>query len=282
MSRRALLLSLVSLTVAAGARADRPTPAAAVWERFEAMATEPPDDLRAAAFAFDLDEVRAGPVPPGSLGSALDGGFGGDPRTVAFSANGEAAWLAADLATYEICGDETCPKKPRVDERFHATALFAGGPPWQPVMFHLAAMLDGKAYAAAVKRSPLEPVPDRTGYTDDVVAQFRATIGEPAALAKTISTRADVVLYGTERKERFVGGKKVAATLARWNLAFTVRDGLQAGTVASGTVAWIAANVDAVPKKKPGAAPMPYRLTAVYEMTRAGWQVVLLHFSYPR
>jgi hypothetical protein len=282
MSRRALLLSIVSLTLATGVRADRPTPAAVVWAWFEAMATDPPDDLRDAVFAFDLDGVQGKLVPRGSLASVLDGGFGGDPRTVAFSANGEAAWLAADLATYQVCGDETCPKKPRVDERFHATALFVGGPPWQPVMFHLAAMQDGKAYAAAVEQSPLEAVPDRTGDTDDVVARFRTTIGDPAALAKTISPRADVVLYGTERKERFVGGKKVAATLAKWNLAFTVRDGLQAGTVAAGTVAWIAANVDAASKKRPGAAPMPYRLTAIYEMTRAGWKVVLLHFSYQR
>lgn len=274
---------VIVLGLATGVRADPGSGnAAAVWSRFEAMLTTAPDDLTDAQFGFDLTEPRTAPVSADALTEDFDVGFEDAQRVVGFSANGEAAWIAADLTTFEVCGDETCPRKPRVAGRYHATALFAGRGAWQPVMWHVSYLFDTKEYAAAVKRGAPDRVDDRTGYTDDVVELFRSTIGDPAAMAKTVSPRADVVLYGTDRKERVVGGKKVAAALQKWGLALTVRDGLQAGTTASGTVAWIAANVDARPSKRPAAASTPYRVTVIYEQTRAGWKAVVVHFSYQR
>ncbi len=276
------VLVLASPTWAQAQPAARATPAALVWQRVQAMLESTPDDLKDARFGFDLGTLRDDPVPGGSLASDFETGVKADNTVVAFSANGMAAWVSADLSTFEICGDETCPKIPRVDERFHFTALLAGGAPWQPVVWHVGVVLDSKAYAAATHDADLEAVPARVTRADDVVALFRSTIGDPAALAKTVSTRADVVLYGTDKKERYVGGKKVAATLKKWSLGFTVKDGLVAGTTASGTIAWVAANVDAASIKKPGARPDPYRLTAIYEKTDAGWKLVNLQFSFAR
>lgn len=288
MVRRTLVLMIGAVAVLASASraqaqpAARATPAAAVWQRVQAMLEGAPDDLKDARFAFDTGELRDDPVSAGALASTFEGGAQSDNLVVAFSANGEAAWVAVDLATFEVCGDETCPKVPKPNARYHATALVTGGAPWQPVMWHVGEALDSKAYAAAKLGTTLDEVPARIGRADAAVALFRATIGDPAALAKTVSTRADVVLYGTDRKERYVGGKKVAATLKKWSLAFTVVDGLVADTTASGTIAWVAANVDAVSTKKPRAKPDPYRMTAIYEKTDAGWKLVNLQFSYPR
>ncbi len=278
----ALALGLGLVGGGGTAEAQRATPATVVWQRMESMLIGAPDDLKDARFAFDLTELHGDPVPAGTLTADFADGLESAPRTVAFSANGEAAWIAADLATYDICGDETCPKTPKPAARYHATALFTGGAPWQPVMWHLSYVFDGKEYAAAVAHDELDPVVDKVTKADDVVALFRTSMADPAALIKTVSSRADVVLYGTDRKERYVGGKKVAATLKKWSLAFTVRDGVQAGTTASGTVAWVAANVDAVSSKKPGAKPSPYRVTVLYEKTDAGWKAVVIHFSFQR
>jgi len=288
MVRRSLIVMIGAVAVVASAGraqaqpAARATPAAGVWQRVQAMLEEPPDDLKDARFAFDLTDLHDDPVPAGALASSFGPGAQADAKVVAFSANGEAAWVAVDLATFQVCGDETCPKVPKPNARYHATALLAGGAPWQPVLWHVGEVLDSKAYAAAQLGTTLDEVPARTGRADDVVALFRSTIGDPAALAKTVSTRADVVLYGTDKKERYVGGKKGAATLKKWSLAFTVADGLVADTTASGTIAWVAANVDAVSSKKPRARPDLYRMTAIYEKTDAGWKLVNLQFSYPR
>src|SRR5262249_60023024 len=110
-----------------------------------------------------------------------------------------------------------------------------------------------------------------------VAKKFEATIGDVKAFAKTVSQRNDVVLYGSELAERTVGGNEVRAQLAKWKLAFKVRDGVQAGISSSKTTAWVAANLDA---SKPGdKKPTPYRALLVYEKhADTGWGVVPLHF----
>ncbi len=276
----AIVVSLVTASAVAAQPAGRASPAAAVWERFAHMGAYDDEDVKDARFAFNLDEVLV-PAPAGALHHAFELGFGSERTSVAFAANGQAAWVVGDIATYEICGDETCPKKPRVEALYHATALFSGGSSWQPVFWHVDDVIDGKSYAAAVANGQTpEPVVDKVVKADEAVALFRTSLASPAALAATISTRSDVVLLGTDRKERYVGGKQVATTLRKWSLAFTVRDGVQAGVTAGGTVAWVAANVDAASSKKPGGKVSPYRVTAIYEKSDAGWKVVALHFSF--
>jgi len=277
----AIVVSMVTASAVAAQPAKRASPAAAVWERFAHMAAYDDEDVKDARFAFNLDEVLV-PAPSGALHHAFDLGFGSERTTVAFAANGQAAWVIGDIATYQICGDETCIKqKPQIESLYHATALFSGGTAWQPVFWHVDDIIDSKSYAAAVANGEApEPVADKVVKADDVVALFRTSLASPAALAATISTRSDVVLLGTDRKERYVGGKQVATTLRKWSLAFTVRDGVQAGVTAGGTIAWVAANVDAVSSKKPGGKPSPYRVTAIYEKSDAGWKVVALHFSF--
>ena len=109
--------------------------------------------------------------------------------------------------------------------------------------------------------------------------KFEATLGDPKALAASVSARKDVVLYGSEFAERYVGAA-AKAQLAKWNLAFKVQGGIQAGVGAAKTIAWVAANVDASSIKNPKAATTPYQLFAIYEQTGADWQLVAAHFAF--
>jgi len=206
-----------------------------------------------------------------------------DPKStvVAVAADGKAAWIATNLEEDDICGDETCPRHPKPSNWDHVTALF-DGTGYQPLVFHVGKTITGKAQAAAMKSGvDYDAVPGAKppAGAADAVKVFESTIGDPKVLAATISTRKDVVLYGSELKERVIGGKKVAATLTKWNLSFKVRDGLRAGVTTSGTVAWVAANLDATSMKKKGGKPTPYRALFIYEKT-SGWQLVQIHFSF--
>ena len=111
-----------------------------------------------------------------------------------------------------------------------------------------------------------------------MVALFRASLADPKRLVASVSKRKDAVLLGSAPKETFVGGAKVAATLAKWKLELDVRDGVAAGVTASKTVAWIAANVDATTRT--GDA-IPYRLLALYEYEKGkAWRLVAITFSF--
>ena len=196
-----------------------------------------------------------------------------DPK-VAFAADGSASWIAAGLMDTQICGMEGCEKivaKARRDaERkppYHATALVDGD---QPIVLHVGSTGAGVGHGAAMTAQ----IDDAA---NDAVKLFESTIGDPSVFAATVSTRKDVVLFGTEATERFIGGDVVRATLVKWGLSFATVGGIRAGTTKSKTVAWVAADVDARAKK--ATKPAPYRLTVIYEKTGANWRIVQIHFS---
>lgn len=196
---------------------------------------------------------------------------------VGVAAKEDVAWVAFDLALFYDCFElKGCKKK--ANRVVHATTLVQSG---APLAVHIAELFTGKAYAAAIKEGKkLEALPKRIDKgAEAAVKVFESTIADPKAFAATVSTRPDVILFGSEAAERWVGGDKVKAALAKWKLGFKVRDGIQAGVSGGGTVAWVAANVDATRVGKAGPAS-PYRMTAIYEKTGADWKVVALQFSF--
>jgi hypothetical protein len=215
--------------------------------------------------------------------------------TVAYAADRTIAWVAVDSHELFNCttsmpveqGDAFPCDPDQIVERdghthmvgpsAHMTGLFVKAKQgWVPYAYHVGSPHSAKEQAEALKKLvKLEPIKRHVGGADDVVAVFEKSIGSSRALAKTVSDRADVVLYGSEMSERFVGGAKVRETLEKWDLAIKVT-GLHAG-VASKHVAFVAANLEAsVGKGKPS----PYRLLAIYEKTDT-WKVVQLQFSFP-
>ena len=74
-------------------------------------------------------------------------------------------------------------------------------------------MVDGKQQ---IKEGTLPPAITRSIAGAEAVAkQFESTIGDPKALLAAISARKAVVLYGSERPERAVGGAAVKASSDR-------------------------------------------------------------------
>jgi hypothetical protein len=220
---------------------------------------------------------------------------------VAPAASGTVAWIATDLLVFDACefpedippdaqGDPIvcADRKKAVDVphagkwmpvgSLHATAVWERGKTgWQPLAWHMSTPISAKEQAAEVARGRKPPAIAKqiAPAAADAAKLFETTIGQ---LGKTVSDRPDVVLYGSDAKERYVGGAAVRKQLAAWNMTLAIRDGITAGASSSGTVAWVMANVDATaPKAK---APVPYRLWTVYEKTGTAWKLVQLHFSF--
>ena len=218
----------------------------------------------------------------------LELGYGGLPNSdnpppiIAHAADGKSVWVATELAIpMTPCGEmdmPSCDGQAPMPNESHASVLFDGGNAEHPLIIHVGESLTSAEQAKAKPKAlpalerKIEPG------AEDAVKLFESTLADPKAFAKTVSDRKDVVLYGSDQKERFVGGAKVRATLDKWHLAIAVHDGIQAGVTSSKTVAWLAANVDV--RSTPKTKPTPYRLTAIYERTGHAWKLVLVHFSF--
>jgi len=193
-----------------------------------------------------------------------------------------AAWVAADakgIVSPDECSPGPCRHKNK-EPPLHVTGVaeLVGDKQWQWVAWHMTEPVSAKDQAYLIKTNVLPDVLPRAvaAGAEDAVKVFESSIGDPKTFAATVSDRKDVVLYGSEQRERAAGGAKVKAKLAAWKLAFKVRDGIQAG-LAGKSVAWVAANVDATGPKQKTAAP--YRVLALYEKTGTTWKLVQAHFS---
>lgn len=191
----------------------------------------------------------------------------------AVAADGSAFWISSDIRGGGLCGLNDCPKGDK-GKLMHVTALFDKD--GKAVAWHIARAVTAseqtKAVAAGVTPSTFDKGIDKGA--EDAAKLFETTIGDGKALAASVSDRKDVVLYGSAPTERIVGGAKVKAQLAKWNLVLTPTSGIQAGVV--GSVAWVAANVDSQPKKGSKAKPVPYRALFIYESGK----LVNAHFSF--
>ena len=221
-------------------------------------------------------------IAPASYDGLL-GGWGhhgsGKSAVVGIAGDGKAAWIAMDLTFEELCGMQECMHDPPL-ALAHGTALFEPGPHgWQPLVWDFARILGAKEEVRA-RRSPPAPITRMIDPgADDVVHQLEAALADAAALARAVSDRKDVVLYGSALKERFVGGAAVRAQLAKWKLGFKLRDGVFAGLTTGKTVAWIVANVDAA--RQGDKAATAYRMLSIWEKAGTGWRCVQLSFSIP-
>jgi hypothetical protein len=215
-------------------------------------------------------------IAPADYTKVVDS-FGGDNYVksahpvVATSADGSAAWVAIDLEFREFCAKASCDHDPPVATG-HMTAVFDAG---KPIAWNIAKIAKAKAKPPAPSTLPRQI----DAAAQDAEKMFESTISDPAALAKSVSDRKDVVLYGSDAGERYLGGAAVRAQLAKWKLGYKVRDGIQAGATANGKVAFVAANVDAA--RATDKTPTPYRMFAIYEKANDGWRLVQLQFSTP-
>ncbi|MEO8701568.1 MAG: nuclear transport factor 2 family protein [Kofleriaceae bacterium] len=287
------LVMLATATVAQAQNPQAAKPKAKLDELLGQLVTGNPPDLEPAKLVFREHEVITAPTL-----HSLTNGYRPDKLVIATGANKSIAWTAMDLTAISECIEAPLPKDAMGDPIMcvkgktfmidgiphvatgqvrHATGLFEKtATTWRPIVWHQASPIADKELAQAIKTTVLDKLPRTIDGAEAVVAQFQATIGKSATLAATISDRSDVVMYGSQQTERYVGGAAVKKQLGAWNLTFAVRDGIVAG-LAGTSVAWVAANVNATA----GKSTVPYRLLAIYEQTAGVWKIVQLHFSFP-
>lgn len=224
-----------------------------------------------ATFAFDWDKTA--PLDATTMAHVSMGDVELVNATVGFASSGTEAFVSGEIREFGDCGSggRNCGV---TLGWLHGAFLVEKSPfGWRPTVWNRS-NLDNPAPADTAD------LPRKLGGADDAVKLFESTLGDPKAFAKTVSDRKDAVLLGSAKGERFVGGAKIRAKLAAWNLALQVRGGIQAGLSQNNSFAWVAANVDARPAKgakdKP---PAPYRLLAIYEKTAGGWKLVSVSFS---
>jgi hypothetical protein len=285
-------LSLLALLAAASAHADNKT---ADTKTAAPKAAAPKlDTLVLPVLGLSKDVPPEGTKPP-RLVAGFFGGFSDAPgpyaapdgsevfagklgaKVVGFTSDKKAAWVAADVNLQDArCGGPgKC--KPKSQGTAHVTMLVQEGTPWQPLVVHYAQSATAKD--AAKNGAPDALTRKVDAGAEDVVKLFESSIGDPAALAATVSSRKDAILYGSAKPERYVGGASMKATLKKWGLGFKARDGIQAGITESKNLAWVAANLDATAVKKADAKATPYRATFIYEKTDKGWNLVVAQFS---
>jgi hypothetical protein len=244
------------------------------------------EDSSAVRFGFDRFGVHTAPVSWREAdGDLVDLAELVDP-TIATAADGKAVWVAAHVRRAVQCAGLTgtvaqCedPSEPPVEVTL---LLEASGKKWRPVAVHSAqAIRDGDVAKAIAGGAKLAALPRSIGAgAEGAVKVFEGSIGDPKAFVASVSDRKDAVLTGSAPGEKTVGGAKVRSKLSSWKLAFMVHDGVAAGTTASKTVAWVAANLDARPAGKPEAKPTPYRALLVYEQKAGAWHLVAAQFSF--
>lgn len=196
-------------------------------------------------------------------------------KVIGLASTGTDAFVAADLEFFGDCGGGPGCGRPLGSA--HGAFLFEKTEEgWLPVVWHRADVVSAKEASRVVAPAAIAR---KVAGAEEVAKVFESTLADPKAFADTVSDRKEVVLYGSEKAERVVGGAKVRAKLKAWNLALTVRDGVQAGLARGKTLAWVGANVDARPLGKPKAKSTPYRLLAIYEKSGPVWKLVSVSFS---
>ncbi len=280
---RALSAALLLATLATPAVAGdtKPTPAAPgtaeVTQRLEQIASAGAKvAFEVPRFAFTGNLSVDKPGSPRDVVRGLPTTALADPRyTAVVLVDADTAWVSAQLGEHYGCGE--CAKDP-AEGWLRATALFERAPAgWQPIAWSITPPIPSGSQQEAMDDGI---VPDKlardTAGADDVASLFESTIGDAKKFSATFSDRKETVLFGSELPERYAGAK-AKAQITAWNFRFSLRDGLRAGLSKSGSVAWLAANVDGTPK---GAkAGVPFRVFALYERTDKGWKVVQMQFA---
>ncbi|MBL9019607.1 MAG: nuclear transport factor 2 family protein [Myxococcales bacterium] len=287
--RHPTLVSLLAILATASARADSSTDAVAA-SFANVLTPEAKHDAKQKAPALSLifNDVVSGEylewVELYALASLPHQTRTSQP-VVGTSTGGSSAWIAADFAIVKSCapitddatGDASyyqpdhCKREDPKAWMRGAAVLERAGKRWRPVAVHVLGRF-GKATADV----PAAKLDGSVGKgAEDAVKLVGAALADPKALAAAIADRPDVVMFGSDKGERYVTGAKVKATLARWGLAFAITD-QQAGITAAGDVAWVAANVTAT---KAGAKPSTYRVLVACAKLDKGWQIVQLSFA---
>lgn len=285
---RIAMTLIVATGVATGASAladtkapAAPSPNAELAQRLEAIVSKSAHasaDVPRFAFTGNLSLEQ-----PANWGEATmgfpDNALADAAKTVVVQTDPDTAVISTHLSEFSSCPAAGCAKQ-APDSTLRAVAVLekANGN-WQPIAWAITNPIQSAAQQDAMAQGIMpDKIGRNTAGADEIAKQFETTAADPKAFAASFSDRKEVVMFGSELPERYVGAK-AKGQITSWNFAFKVRDGLRAGISKSGNLAWVAANVDATSVKNAKMKPIPFRVFAVYEKSSAGWKVVEVEFS---
>lgn len=198
---------------------------------------------------------------------------------IAWAADKSAAWVSSDLA--EIAGGMGGTTPGVVAWAHGAAVIQPTKTGWHGVAYLTRETVDDREQAKILADGVRPPALQKAigKGAEPVVKLLTSTMSDPKAFAATVSEREDTVLFGSSTNDRIAGGKAAAAALLKWNLKLTIRDGVRAGLVGT-TVAWAAANVDAVKVGEPKTSAVPYQMLVILEKSSADWRIVQLSFAF--
>lgn len=190
---------------------------------------------------------------------------------VVVAKDGNSAW-ASFVVKVTVDGLE---KSGAVDYRVTELLARSSGGSWQVQAAAWSVGVTNAALAKAAKADALpklETVFDQNLGERDVLGAMKSLIS--SGLDATATKRADLVGIGPATGEVTLGGKKLAAKVAKeWVDKLTIDGATWA--VTSGTTACATANV----KLTRGGATIPARLFAVFEQDEGAWSPVLVHLA---
>jgi ketosteroid isomerase-like protein len=214
-----------------------------------------------------LDPVIAEGVRPVVEPTALEIGLAPD---------GRAAWVS-DRFDYVI------PRgTQRIGFHFRMTMLVVeDGGAWKIAAAHLSVGVPNAEAMRLAAAGELAPLPDVGGGLAPGAEPLPAAL---ANLAASFSEREDAFLFGSDPEERLRGGMAIKELVgSQWQdggTSITPRGALRGALAPSGTVGWVAGNVDFTVTVPGGEkVTQPYRMLLVCLREGEAWKVVQAHFS---
>ncbi|MBM4370741.1 MAG: nuclear transport factor 2 family protein [Deltaproteobacteria bacterium] len=118
---------------------------------------------------------------------------------------------------------------------------------------------------------------------EPVAAAFTGVANDVGAFLATVTDREDAFCFGTAAEEKIPTGaaiKQAFGQMIQQAGVTTARNGgVRAGISASGTVGWVASNLDFSVAAEGGQITVPYRFLGVYLNEAGAWRLVQVHFS---
>ena len=203
-------------------------------------------------------------------------------REIGVAPDGRGAWVAEGL-TVTISGEPATVIPYRV-----TSVLSEDGGAWTVIAQAWSVGVtneEAMAMATAGQLPPLAAIEPSVGEGAQAMAdQLQAGCADASVWLASWSERPDAFAFGSAPEEAIEGGTTIregmGQMVAAYQMTIAVNGGMHAKLAPSGTVGFLAANLDmGMTLEGVGTVSQPYRALFVYLQEEGGWRLVQSHFS---
>jgi hypothetical protein len=203
-------------------------------------------------------------------------------RKIGVAPDGRSAWVAEELTVTVTAGTDVTPIPYRL-----TSVLAEDAGAWTVIAQAWSiGMPNEEAFAAAAQGAlpALAPVAESIGAgAQPLVDLLQAGCADPAAWLASWSRRPDAFSFGSAPEEKLDGGAAIHEVFGQqitgYQMRIAVNGGLHAAVAPSGTVGFLAGNLDVSFTMEGNTLTQPYRALFVYLQEADGWKLVQSHFS---